>query len=400
MLLSFPLSSLGFNRSVGARFCTRLCIAWVVLLPFLVPFDSFRNVDLQGLVLLLAGGCAWLAILLRLGRYRLPDKWSNRLLAIFILLCLLSLVITPHIGLNLFGVPHLRLGSLGILSCVGIGLLMRRWSNKQLTLSVYFLILLVALVSLGYAIVHYHSIHRIGGVFNQSDVFACIIGCGIILGWQLCSVRTWRGRFVLAGQAYLITLLLFSQTRAVIVLVVLLSIVSVYRSHAFRAWQLALICAVCITASLGVLALAPSSRLSNKPYAIQSTTYRLQLNQAALAASLHRPLFGYGPGNIADALDCRTLRAEALKQTCREGYYFNSSHDIYLDRVLAFGWIAGLAFIAFVGIALSKGGLEATNLAAILIALYYCTNVTSTVLEVLFWILLLRNFDHETTTPR
>jgi O-antigen ligase len=393
------LRSRGTSTS-ASRFFSRLCIAWTVLLPFLVPFDSYRNVDLQGLVLLLAGACAWLVILLKPRLFLLPDAWGNRLLTIFIMLCLLSNVITPHLGLNLLGVPHLRLGSLGLLSCIGIGLLARRLASDRLAGAAYVQILSVAVVSLGYAVVRYHGVHRIGGVFNQADVFACIIVCGIILGWQFCSLKTWRGCAVLASQLFLLALLLLTQTRAAIALVLVLSLVWLYQARVISFRQYLLVCLILAIAATAAFRLLPSSRLNDESYAARSISYRLQLNTAAFDASLSRPLFGYGPGNIADALDCRRLQATTLQQTCHDGFYFNSSHNIYLDRVLAFGWIGGLAFIGFVSFALARhrNVLDAYKLSAVLIALYYLTNVTSIVLELLFWILLLRGFSNEQKT--
>lgn len=86
------------------------------------------------------------------------------------------------------------------------------------------------------------------------------------------------------------------------------------------------------------------ARLTNPSYAEFSVRYRLDLQSAALKASDHRPFLGYGIGNLADALNCPSLHVAPLKQTCHEGYFFSSSHNIYLDRVLAFGWLAGLCY--------------------------------------------------------
>jgi len=66
---------------------------------------------------------------------------------------------------------------------------------------------------------------------------------------------------------------------------------------------------------------------------------------------------------------------------------------------LAFGYIGGLAFAAFVVLALFRyRRVDSFKLAAALIALYYCTNVTSIVVEVVFWTVLLRGFDEKAPT--
>jgi O-antigen ligase len=113
------------------------------------------------------------------------------------------------------------------------------------------------------------------------------------------------------------------------------------------------------------------------------------LNQLAVGGLL----LATGAANIPVALDCHTLQAADLQKTCRQGFSFNSSHNIFLDRVIEMGWIGGGAYIALVGTCLYRGlrsnrEAKVLSLAALLIAFYYLTNITSVTLELLFWILL------------
>jgi O-antigen ligase len=146
------------------------------------------------------------------------------------------------------------------------------------------------------------------------------------------------------------------------------------------------------------------ARLTNTAYASTSIGYRADLQTYGLRASYHKAWFGYGPGNLADALNCSGLHAAPLQATCRQGYFFNSSHNVFLDRVLAVGWPGGVAFLLFVLTSLGKG-LRAPGparpmvYAALLIACYYLTNVTSVTLELLFWILLLSLGPTQTAVP-
>ena len=86
----------------------------------------------------------------------------------------------------------------------------------------------------------------------------------------------------------------------------------------------------------------------------------------------------------------------SIKESCDDGYYFTSTHNIYLDRILAIGWIGGLAYSLFVQICLYLGlrlkgqQIQILSYCALVIAIYYLTNVTSVALELLFVILLLR----------
>jgi hypothetical protein len=100
-------------------------------------------------------------------------------------------------------------------------------------------------------------------------------------------------------------------------------------------------------------------------------------------------------GNLADALNCSRLAGKQLKATCKQGYFFNSSHNIYIDRALGIGWLGALAYIAIIVLAIRKGlrvkpESKIFAYGALLIGLYYLTNVTSLTLELLFWILLMR----------
>jgi O-antigen ligase len=200
---------------------------------------------------------------------------------------------------------------------------------------------------------------------------------------------------IIALQVVLFTLLLLSQTRAAVALTLVLQVYWLWRVKrdwfSTRHWKAAL--AVLIVLIVGGVALA-GSRLTNLHYARTSIDYRISLQAAGLRASTKKPLLGYGVGNLADALACPALTAPSLQKTCDQGYYFNSSHNIFLDRVLAFGWLGGLAWIILILYRLFRTKREAPaevllSLCLLMICLYYFTNVTNIVLELLVWVLVL-----------
>jgi O-antigen ligase len=89
------------------------------------------------------------------------------------------------------------------------------------------------------------------------------------------------------------------------------------------------------------------------------------------------------------------LQSPALQKTCHQGYFFNSSHNIFIDRFLAVGWLGGLAFLALAVLAIYKAlraqpEVRIVGWALLLIACYYLTNVTNVTLELLLWVLILR----------
>jgi O-antigen ligase len=361
-------------------------------LPFLVLFDTSRNIDLQGLILIVAGGFAWLNLVLSstVSKRQLASL-PTLSLGLFMVSCVLSVLVHPHLGYDLLGAPYIRLGTLGLLSCLGCGLVVSRLSPQRLITYLYIGISSCAILSIPYSLLRFHSLLRIGGLFAQADIFAVFVGCGLLLGARLLRLYPrWR-YYCFASQGLLGGLLLLSQTRSVLFL--LLLIYPLWRRWSVRKWLLyaGIVVALLISAQF----LLPS-RLTNVDYANQSISYRLDLQHAALDAGFKKPLFGYGPGNLADALDCRRLRAAALQKTCQQGYFFNSSHNIFLDRVLAIGWLGGLSYLVFVIMMVGRGLWSSSDnhrllaCCALLIAGYYCTNVTSVCLELLLWVLLLQ----------
>ena len=121
-----------------ANLCNQCGIALMVCLPFLVPFADARNIDMQGLILLLAGLASWLAVFLNhWSPIRTMGKVEKLLLAGFIVFCLLSLVANPHPGYDFFGAPYIRLGTGGILACIGCGFALQKISSKRLVIYLY-----------------------------------------------------------------------------------------------------------------------------------------------------------------------------------------------------------------------------------------------------------------------
>lgn len=379
-----------------ASICNKISLTLAALLIILVPFDADRNIDMQGLILIIAGAFAWLSLVLthRQTRRQLPLT-AACLVTIFGLSCVLG-VWHSHLGYDLLGSPYIRLGALGLLSCVGCGLLVQRLQTRQLIAYIYSGISFVAIVSIPYTLLKFHSLYRVGGVLAQADIFACLLGCGILFGWWLLQAYPQRQKVLVASQLLLIGLLIITQTRAGLLLTILLSSYWMLSQKKRVSWRIAVLAIIgTFVLVIGVHYLAPN-RLTDASYASQSVTYRWHLQTAALHEAVQHPLLGYGPGNLADALSCQNLTSADLQHSCRQGYFFNSSHNIYLDRILALGWLGGLAYIGLVAYCLYHG-LRARSeqrimaLSGLLIALYYFTNVTSVVLELLFWVLLLHS---------
>lgn len=379
-----------------AHLSITISLVLIVCLPFLVPFEAFRNIELQAGLLIIAGGFAWLSVALNPQPVFKPyNRLSLWLIAVFAVCCILSAGLNPHLGYGLFGAPYIRLGALGLLACVGCGLILDCLRAVTWIKYLYVMIVMLGVLSVPYSLLKYHRLHRLVGLFAQSDLMAVFLGCGLLLGLYLFQTHPSRRKQIAAAQLLLLVLLGLTETRVVIVGVLALALLWQYqyqRRLLIRWWPVYLIGLVVLMAGLHWLA---PNRLTSPGYASESVQYRLDLQAAALRASASKPLLGYGPGNLADALDCRKLTASDLLESCHHGYFFNSSHDIFIDRALALGWLGGLSYLAIVVLALYRGfrakqEVRIIAYAALLISLYYLTNVTSVTLELLYWILLLR----------
>ncbi len=372
-----------------------ISLVLIACLAFMAPFNAIRNIDMRGLLVIVAGGFAWIALVLgyKKSAISLRHSWPAILLTIYGVSCLISTAVNPHLAYNLLGSPYIRLGSLGLLACIGCGLLLRQRVSQRFYLFIYGEILALGIVSIPYNLLYFHTLQRISGVTAQADITACLLGCGILLGLSLLhAYPQWR-RQILVAQVFLAGTLVMTQTRAVLGLVLILCVLWLIHIRWRPSLKQALLCfAIGSLIFISIVQFAPH-RLTDATFASQSLEYRLSLQSYAWQASKEQPLVGYGPGNLADALNCGRLEAPQLQHTCHQGYFFNSSHNIFLDRLLAIGWLGGLSYALFVMLAIVRGlrvkpSMSGPVYAAILIAAYYFTNVTSIELELLFCILL------------
>lgn len=369
------------------------------VLPLLSPFALEINIILQSLLVVLTGSLCWLVLLMHRKPLLVLPRYLIVLLALYVGWAFLSLMFN-HALINIFGSSFLRLGILPLIACVGCGLLLRIVPSARLLTWIYCSSLANALVSL-VSLRSLHIMGRFGGVFHQADILGVWMGCGLVFGlgmWQL--YPRWRRLFIVSQSLLLLTMLL-SQTRASIILVGLIGLVILLRSQIAVVWKVTTTSAVIVGVALfAVFASHTGLHALNRQDATESVSYRVYLQSYGLRASFHHPLFGYGAGNVTQALNCPSLASLDLQQTCRQGFYFNSSHNIYLDRILALGFIGGIAFLLIIlyGIytGLRTSGIDLYfTYAALIIVLYYLTNVTNTPLELLLWVLLLRPFKIE-----
>lgn len=371
-----------------SKLLSNSAIALLITLPFILFFGTFRNIDAQAGILLIAGSLSWLSIAMSWLHWRIK-RLPAILLGIFIVAACLSFLMATTKTYGLFGAPFVRIGFFSFIAYIGCATLITKISYKKFIVGPYSVLLAMAVVAIPYALLVGQPLFRLGGTVAQADILACFMACGLVLGYGLFTVYPARSKWLHISQSFLAVILILTGTRAVLAIMICFGLVFMYqRFKRCRLWLLAGLVFILIGLFLFLQFTQPQSIVDDSK---SSLTYRLDLQIAAIESSTRHFFFGYGPGNEADALQCHYFTSYDLKRTCQEGYFFNSSHNIYLDRVLGLGWIGGLSFLTFICAALYHGfsGNRQQRLIAccgLVIALYYLTNVTSNSLELLLWI--------------
>lgn len=398
--IKHSLSIHSIKTGYSATAVCYLLLAGIFIYPSLAPFsDTGKNLSLQGIILIAMGALALLGIALDRAVFTKIPAGFKVLIAIYLASLAVTSVFVPS-SLTLLGPRWLRLGTLGLASCVMISLVMRRVRPKLLLSTLYASSVLLAVTSLMLGWLRYGYIVRLIGPFYQADALGAYLAAGFLIGLTLMAANKSRLWPLLCTQTLLAIALLLTETRAVIYLLIIFSTLLVIKLKPGKSVARSLGAVAALIIGLLILGAGLNSqltnRLSNASYAEQSITYRLDLQLATLKIIPSLPLYGAGPGNIPQILTCHKLTAPPLRQTCSQHYRFGSSHNVFLDRYLDLG-LAGPIFLVIVIAAAiilltrikDLGQTESTFLAVtLLIFFYYLSNVTVPSLELLLCISL------------
>ena len=353
---------------------------------FLAPFNNpYQDIDLQVSMVLVCGVGA--ALYLLVTRYRLLSHRPNlnQLLVLAFCVCCIMTLLHKRTSLDLLGFEGVRLGFLELMSCITVGWVLSFMPAKQYLRAFYYSTVLLSIFSIGYDTVTNHSVWRLGGPIYQADILAVYLGAGFLIG--LYFLHRKRNSLILAAETLLGCTILLTETRIVIyTLVVLGTYLLVIRNK--RRWKMA---AGCALALLLIAMLLVGSRVTNVGYADASVVYRGDLVVTAFHDIRHEPLFGYGQGSLYTVLACHSMFEPKLLATCRQGYGFTSSHNIFLDKTLELGLLGGvLYFVIYVRALLTSRPDWLWRYLLLLIGVYYLTNVSDVALELLYWCVVIR----------
>jgi hypothetical protein len=294
----------------------------------------------------------------------------------------------------MFGDVYIQVGFISLIAIIGISLNSINQSLDKILSVIFLTCVLLSVFSFFYQTVIYDSItsSRLIGPFFQSDVLAVYLGSGFIAGFNLFKKYKSRNGLLLyiLGELIILTGIMFTQTRLVVMLILILSgIYLLYKyKKSYKFNTLILISFILIFIAF----CSVGNRSYNPESLLTSIKYRLNLQSAVISHSSSSVFISKGAETLSLDLKCSNLNSfYPLRQTCKN-YIFESSHNIFLDHSILFGYGVGIImlFLAIYSIyrclVAKDQQLLILGLIIILISIYYLSNVNSIELELLFWI--------------
>lgn len=382
-------------KSISLKNITKYRSEIALVLVLLVGIETpgkIPNIDYypQLYSLAVAGLFSWIYLLTK-DRKKLISYLKNYFV-VAILLGLFLLSIFHHARLNFLGSYLFPNSILSTISLVGVGILVAGTELKRKVSIIYLGITLITLYSL-ISVGKYYFNSRFYGNFLQPDIFAEYITIAFVAGLQILNNIKNKKLFYLVflNQLFLITVLYLTKTRAVFLIAILMNLLFIFlidrdkRKYAQTTFLVILV---------GLFFFSPfrSNSAQNLSY---SSTYRFHLQSVAIPHTKGSLIVGSGNDGLQNSILCGNFfKHKDLIRTCAEGFYFTSTHNIFLDKAMVFGLLSSASLVLLILIRIFKDIKNSSNftkisgLILLSLFLYYFTNVTSLILESILFTLI------------
>ena len=366
------------------------------IVPFVVPSKNiYLDFILRTYIIVILGIFSWFRIFQKKKILQLEIAYIIPL-AIIILMLILDLFLY-HDSYAMFGGIYMQIGLISLLSLIGICI---NSIDKKIYLmfrGLFLSCIALSIFSFYFQSTIYGSVfsNRLVGPFFQSDILAIYLGVGFLAGFIFIgSLKNIKSKFLFSiGESIIMAGIIFTQTRLVIILLLLISFI--YLIYALpKKIRLVSMIFLTVTAYLIISAsiiLRPNYGLSSL---YDSTIYRFELQGAAISHSNSSFFIGKSVYGLSSDLECKNLnKFYELKQTCKN-FIFQSSHNAFLDHSIMFSYIVGLSmlFMSLYSIQKcllgSKHESKLVGLILTIITIYYFSNINSLELELVFWLLI------------
>lgn len=285
---------------------------------------------------------------------------GQRLIILTTILLLVGALMSGEAASRLLGDSNDWFGIASVLSSIAIGVVVAPVVPTKFFKYCFYISTLYAVTVVVLELPGALSGGRVQGLVGQPGLSATILGVGILSSYfYLQSIQRTCWHYVSVG-LLCVTLLLTGARSAILPFVLGCIILAVYSTLRDRTSFFTLISGriqliLTIVICLGVLfAFVAPGRVKNIAYFGDSAEYRVQLFQYGLGRLQTMPMWGYGAGGIEELgpRDLPGLLAESFND---QAATIASTHNVFLDFLLEYGWFAALLFICVYILALFKG---------------------------------------------
>jgi hypothetical protein len=368
-------------------------------LSLLMPFaDQNKDFNIKLILLLVIGAYSWISFVASKIQ---KIKWNYlTYLITALVLLLITIAIYSRGTINLFGAIYSPISAISLLAIIGLALNTSFQKPEFIARAIFFVTALVAFLAFPYDIWRYHGLAagRVSGTIAQSNALAVYISAGLIIGfyWIVSGVYSNKKCLLIAFEAYMLFMVILTQTRFVIILLGLMAL-TYFVLRIKEGKKIIFIALATLLFAFGSIFVV-NNRQINQSALEKGVNYRLHLQATAFSGEPIRAVQVNGTNKLLKKLECNNLNSSNdLVLTCFQGFIFSSYHNQYLDRLVQFGWIFGLGYFLLISYGVTsifeqrhQAILLTLGCALLLTALYYFTNVTTIEIEILLWILLLQ----------
>ena len=276
----------------------------------------------------------------------------SRVLLVAVLVFVYALVSTVLLGgatwNTLFAPDMMWTGALSLMAIMLIAWLAAPRLDWQ-TVKLFFCFMAgTALLSLLYGAPEILEGGRLGGLVAQPNVLAIMLGSGLIAGLYTKEPMRigWRFFGVLS-----ITLAIFlTQTRGVIVMVPLIVMPFAFMHTTIKRQYL-----VGLATLIVVISCIAAPRLANIDRLTYGVTYRYDLASYSTRYLQVMPPWGFGPGGLSNVVGEFYELPPSLEATILVDQKTpESSHIIFIDRFIEYGWLGGVSYLVVVGLFIAQ----------------------------------------------
>lgn len=327
----------------------KIIIYALALMPFLVIVDSASILSPRILIVWILGLSSLIL---------LPKQKTHLLINFVSLLAIFTLaasLLSDQIVLYIFGASNFGLGVLTLLSVVMVSLFVsKRLEKDEACKAVVLYAAVLGLVSILFDLESVLSGQRLSGVVGNSALLGILLGIGAITSIYMHS-RKIKLKYHPVYFSVISISLLLTQTRAAILPLLILGVLMYLRpivskpTNIQKAWKTnkkSFLGPVVFATLLFAIGLS-SGRTFNTSYLWDSVDYRIEILEHSIETVKGMPFWGFGPGRIEDALYQSGPLPEVFQSSYDENVIIESSHNIFVDYLLSYGWLVFILFAAY-----------------------------------------------------